>query len=144
MKMALTLGVSNRQIFKYKIMSKINLEYGKWLSNYDWNFIATLRPHYRLTPSTTDKLMENLSKDKSIYNLFFSLEKDYQPDMMHAHLLLKANPLLTRENLTKKLGVNPKAISYFQPVIDPLSVSIYCAKHITYSVSHHNFFFKQP
>lgn len=121
-------------------MNNINFEYAKWLSSYDWNFIATFRPHYQLTSSGSDKLMERLSKDKSIYNLFFSLEKDYNPNMMHTHLLLNANPLLTRESLTKKLRVNPKSVSYFQPIDNKTAVALYCSKHIHFYNSHYNFF----
>jgi hypothetical protein len=121
-------------------MSTIASEYGNWLSSFDWNFIATFRPDFKLTPSYSDKLMEKLSRDNSINTLFFSLEKDYNPNMIHAHLLLNANPLLTRDSLIKKLGATSKSVTYFQPVIDPLAVSLYCSKHITHSTSHYNFF----
>ena len=121
-------------------MNIIGLEYGKWLSTMDWDILATIRTHYSLTPASSDRMMANLIKYRNIDKLFFTLERDRNCQMNHAHLLLKSNSFLDRETLAKQLHVNPKAVSYFMDVISPEAVSYYCSKYITKSYSHHNFY----
>ena len=47
-------------------MNTIGLEYGDWLSTMKWDYIATIRPHYKMTMFSSDKKMENLSKYRNI------------------------------------------------------------------------------
>ena len=41
-------------------MNLVGLEYGKWLSTMNWDFIATVRPHYKLTEYNSDRMMQRL------------------------------------------------------------------------------------
>ena len=123
-------------------MNKINKEYGKYFGAMDWNYIATWRPHYPLTTYSSDKRIGELVKHKGIERVFFALEKDMQPDMVHAHLLIMAHSFLDRQRLVKALGVNLKQVSYFQPVIDKRKVADYCAKEIGRNIVHYNYFVK--
>lgn len=121
---------------------KINKEYGNFLGLMNWNFIATWRPHYNLSLFGSDKRISTLVKDRSIQKVFFSLEKDMHPDMVHAHLLINADPSFNKQRLIKALNVNPKQISYFQAVIDKQNVADYCSKEIGRNVVHYNYFEK--
>ncbi len=125
---------------KYKYMNNIGIEYGKWLSTMEWNYLATVRPHYSLTPNGSDRMMSKLIKYKYIDNIFFALERDIDCRMNHAHLLLKTSNKLNRKELSKALGLNSKAVGYFDSVLSSEAVSYYCSKHISKPFSHHNFF----
>lgn len=122
-------------------MNKVGLEYGKWLGGMNWDYLATIRPHYSLTPTSSDRMMSNLSKYKSVDSLFFSLERDSNCNMNHLHLMLKTNSTFNRDTLAKSLNLNNKAVGYFDSVLSPEAVSYYCTKHITKQFSHYNFFF---
>lgn len=127
---------------KHNDMYKINNEYGMYFGEMDWNFIATWRPHYPLTTYSSDKRISELVKHKGIERVFFALEKDMHPDMVHAHLLIQADPFFNRSKLVNALSVNPKQVSYFQPVMDKYKVASYCAKEIGRNVVHYNYFVK--
>ena len=122
-------------------MNKTGLEYGKWLGTMKWDYLATVRPHYSLTPTSSDRMMSNLVKYKNINKVFFALERDRNCNMNHAHLMLKTKSTLNRKDLAKQLHVNPKAVGYFDKVISPEAISYYCTKNITKSSPHFNFFF---
>lgn len=122
-------------------MNKTGLDYGKFLAEINWNYIATYRPHYELTTFSSDKKIGSLTKAKGIEKVFFSLETDYNPKMAHAHLLIKAERL-ERKQLAKLLNTNLKSVSYFQPVDNPKAVSYYCSKYIGKNLIHYNFFWK--
>jgi hypothetical protein len=121
-------------------MNSIGLEYGNWLGGMKWDYLATIRTHYSLTPTGSDRMMSNLIKYKNVDRLFFVLERDYNCQMNHVHLMLKTNTSFDRDVLAKSLHVNNKAVGYFDSVLSPEAVSYYCTKHITKSFSHHNFF----
>lgn len=123
-------------------MEKINKEYGKYLGNMDWNYIATWRPHYPLTVYGSDKKISELVKHNYIQRVFFALEKDKSPDMAHAHLLIQASSLFDRQRLAKALRVNPKQVGYFQPVLNKYKVADYCSKEIGRNILHYNIFQK--
>ena len=119
-------------------MNTIGLEYGKWLGSMEWNYLATVRPHYRLSANGSDRMMSNLIKN--IDRVFFALERDRGCNMNHAHVMLKTNKKLNRDGLAKALGLNNKSVGYFDSVLSSLAVSNYCTKHISRAFSHHNFF----
>lgn len=122
-------------------MNTIGLDYGKWLGTMDWNILATVRPHYSLTPTSSDRMISNLIKYKNVDRVFFSLERDRDCNMNHIHLMLKASNSLDRNTLAKQLHLNPKAVGFFNDIISPEAVSYYCTKKIAKSTySHHNFF----
>jgi len=121
-------------------MNLVGLEYGKWLGGMTWNFIATVRPHYRLTEYVADRKFQKLTKDPLVHQTFYALEWDRDTNFTHAHLLLNADNSLSRENLAKKLGVNPKAVGFFQTVVDQKAVSNYCTKQIGTNAIHYNVF----
>ena len=124
-------------------MNKIGLEYGKWLAPMKWNYIATLRPHYKLNMYNSDKKMQSLSKYKMIDKLFFVLENDRDGcPINHIHLMLKTNTTMSRDLLAKALSVNPKAVGFFQEVTTPEAISYYCTKNLTKKDLHYNFFYK--
>ncbi len=121
-------------------MNLVGKHYGDWLSPMGFNYIATIRPHYKISDYKSDRMMKELSRYKSIDKLFFALEIDRGDNMKHLHLMLKANATMNREKLANMIGINRKAVSYFQDVISPEAVSIYCTKYVGYSFSHHNFY----
>ena len=124
-------------------MNAIGLEYGKWLSGMEWNYVATIRPHYNLTMFNSDKKMESLCKYKNVDHLFFALEKDREGSSInHIHLMLKTNTSMSREQLAKAVGVNPKAVGHFKEVESPEAISYYNTKNISQTALHHNFFIK--
>lgn len=125
-------------------MNIIGKQYGDWLSGIAWNYIVTLRPHYKLTEYNSERMMRRLARDHSIYRMFYAIEKDRDCNMTHAHLLLEANPVLDRKYLSNKLSINPKAVSYFESVSSPEAVSYYCTKHIGSNISHHNYYEWKP
>ncbi len=137
---ASTLGMFKRYIENNKDMNRVGLQYGSWLGQMKWDYIATIRPHYRMTEFSSDKMMHNLSKYRYVDRLFFAIERDRDSTMNHIHLMLKADTTMSREGLAKSLRLNNKAVSYFQPVLSSKAVSNYCAKNISYSFSHHNFY----
>lgn len=122
-------------------MNSNGIDYGNWLNTLDWNLIATFRPHYKLNPSTSDKLIERLSKDRSINKVFYCLENDRDIKSIHCHLLLDANSTLSRKELANKLNVNDKSVSYLMPILDKKAVALYCSKYLTLNNSHHNLFY---
>ena len=122
-------------------MNKVGLEYGKWLGQIDWSYLATIRPHYSLTPIASDRMMSNLVKYKNIDRVFFALERDRDCKMNHAHLMINASNSLDRKTLSKQLHINPQAVGYFDRVNSPEAISYYCTKNLTKSFSHFNFFF---
>ena len=122
-------------------MNTIGLEYGKWLGAMEWNYLATVRPHYSLTPNGSDKMMSKLIKYKNVDTLFFALERDIDCKMNHVHLMLKTSNKLDRKGLAKALGVNIKAVGYFDSVLSSEAISYYCTKHLSKQFSHHNFFY---
>lgn len=121
-------------------MNKIGRIYGKWLGETNWNYIATIRPHYKLTEFSSEEMFSKLIDKPGVKRVFFALEKDTNPNMFHAHLMLQTDIQLTREKLANMLDRNIKTVSYFQRVINPKAVSIYCTKHITYNFSHYSFY----
>jgi len=121
-------------------MNRTGLEYGNWLGTMDWDILATIRTHYSLTETSSDRMMSRLIKYKYVDKVFFALERDRNCQMNHAHLLLKTNGYLDRDKLAKSLGVNNKAVGYFNDVVSPEAVAYYCTKNITKSYSHYNFY----
>ncbi len=123
-------------------MNLIAKQYGKWLGGMTWNFIATVRPHYKLTEYIADLKFQRLVEYPSINQTFYALEWDRDTNFTHAHLLLNADSTLSREDLARKLRLNPKAVGYFQTVADQQAVSNYCSKQIGTKAIHYNFFKK--
>ncbi len=119
-------------------MNKIGIEYGKWLGQMDWNYLATIRPHYSISPIASDRMMRSLIKYQNIDRIFYALEKDRNCNMNHVHLMLKTNNDLDGDNLAKQLHLNPKAVGYFDEVNSPEAISFYCTKNITKSHSHYD------
>lgn len=121
-------------------MNTIGEQYGDWLSTMKWDYIVTIRPHYKMTMFSSDKKMEHLFKYKNIERLFYASEKDRDSPLNHLHLILKTNTSLTRNTLAKLLGVNPKVVGYFQKVESPKSISHYCTKNLSKVHTHFNFY----
>jgi len=121
-------------------MNLVGKQYGDWLSPMGFNYIVTIRPHFRISDWKSDKMMKRVSKYRCVDFLFYAVEKDRIDNMRHIHLLLKGDETINREKLANMIGINKKAVSYFQEVINPEAVSYYCTKHISYSFSHHNFY----
>ena len=125
---------------KIKNMYRANLELGKWLGGMEWHYFATVRPHYSLSPTASDRMMSRLTRINGIDNIFYALERDRDCNMNHAHLMLKTSKQIDWESLSKALGLNNKAVGYFDSILSPEAVSYYCTKYISKSFSHYNFF----
>jgi len=123
-------------------MNNIGVEYGKWLGGMEWNYLATVRPHYSMKPIASDRMMSKLVKIKGIDTVFFAVERDMDCKMNHTHLMIKSSKILDRDGLAKSLGLNNKAVGYFDSVLSSEAVSHYCSKHISKPFSHHNLFTK--
>ncbi len=122
-------------------MNLIGLEYGKWLSGYNWDYIATIRRHFKLTEFNTNNMMKRLIKHRSIHRLFYALEPDQNDNHTHVHLMIRTSGKYTRKRLANELGINTKAVSFIDEVEDSKSVSYYCTKHIKKPFSHHDFLY---
>ena len=115
-------------------MSKGSTEYGKWLGEYNWSHIVTIRLHYKLTEMQADNLSKRLiNNSEKVERLFYSVEKDRQDNMNHMHLLLETrNAELSRKEIALASGLakNPKAISFVQNADSQKAVSMYASKYI--------------
>jgi hypothetical protein len=119
-----------------KLLNKSN--YIKELSRLrEWKQTITIRPSYRLKSYSSDNLIRKIA-DKLQAVIFYSLEKDRLDGMSHLHLLIDKN--VTRDEICKATGLNPKAVGYVEPIQDNYKVTAYITKHIGNDYSHHNIF----
>jgi hypothetical protein len=121
-------------------MRSIGYEYGNWLGQMEWTHLSTIRTHYSQTVKSSETIVKRLYRDKSIKGVFFAIERDRDCNMNHMHLMVNSKKKINREDLAKALGVNNKAVGYFQKIIDSKAVGVYCAKEIKAPFSHHNIY----
>ena len=120
----------------------ISNDYGKFLKQYKWNYLATVRPNYRLTELRAEKIAGNLLSNWEVKKLFYSVEKDMGDDWYHMHLILDAD-FISKRTLAESLGWNDtNVIGYLQKIEDKGAVSHYCAKRVGKSALCHNFLIK--
>jgi len=120
-------------------MNKIGIHYGKWLSSYQWTYIATIRRHFPLTEFNIGSMMTRLFSCGRIKKLFYAIEPDRDDKMTHAHLLIETNATYNNNTIAKELGINPKSIRKFDEVKDAEAVSFYCTKNIKKDFCHYDF-----
>jgi len=103
----------------------------------NWKSTVTIRPSYKLKTHTSDRLIERISKRLKT-RVFYTMEKDWNDEMYHLHLLLDKN--LANKQLSQASGLNPKAIKYNEPIKSKQAISGYIMKHLNNNHSHHNIF----
>jgi hypothetical protein len=124
-------------------MRSIGYEYGSWLGQMEWTHLSTIRTHYPQTVTSSETIVKRLYSDKNIKGVFFAIEKDrdYKTNnMSHMHVMVNSKKNINRNDLAKALGVNNKAVGYFQEIIDSKAVGVYCAKEIKAPFSHYNIY----
>tara|TARA_B100001057_G_scaffold480242_1_gene552877 strand:- start:717 stop:1094 length:378 start_codon:yes stop_codon:yes gene_type:complete len=119
-----------------------NNNYGNFLSQYKWNYLATIRPNYKLNEVRAEKLAKNLMSNWEVKKLFYAVEKDMGDDWYHMHLILDAVNV-TKKNLAEYIGWNDtKVIGYLEKIENKEAVTHYIAKRIGKSALCHNFLIK--
>lgn len=119
-------------------MSKVTDAYGKWLSNMKWNYIVTIRRHYKLNEFNIKPMIDRLFKYRAIRKLFFVIEKDRDDDMTHVHLLLDTTVEYTRNRLSKELEINSKSLSYIEEIQDVSEACAYVSKDLWKSTTRYD------
>ncbi|MDA9026993.1 hypothetical protein N9H82_06060 [Flavobacteriaceae bacterium] len=103
----------------------------------NWKSTVTIRPSYKLKPHTSDRLIERISK-RLRTRVFYTMEKDWNDEMYHLHLLLDKN--VADKQLSQASGLNLKAIKYNEPIKSKQAISGYIVKQLNDNHSHHNVF----
>jgi len=103
----------------------------------NWKSTVTIRPSYKLKAHTSDRLIERISK-RLRTRVFYTMEKDWNDEMYHLHLLLDKN--VANKQLSQASGLNLKAIKYNEPIKSKQAISGYIVKHLNNNHSHHNLF----
>ena len=123
-------------------MSIVSFEYGDFLKQYKWNYLATIRPNYMLNEIKAERIGKNLLGNYKINKVFYSVEKDINDNWYHMHLLIDSFNI-TKKEIAKNLGWNDeKIIGYLDKIEDKSAVSHYCAKRVGKSALCHNFMIK--
>ena len=127
----------------YKMVLKmVSEDYGNFLKEYKWNYIATIRPNFKLTEVRAERLAKNMLSHWEVKKIFYSVEKDLNDDWYHMHLILDAVNV-TKRTLTEYLGWNDtKVIGYLERINDKEAVSHYCTKSIGKTALCYNFMMK--
>jgi hypothetical protein len=105
--------------------------WGKYLGEMDWNFIATFRPHYHLKEGTVNRLGKRLIRSSKIRRVFYALESDRNDNHKHLHLILDVKGNIDLKELARLLGTNIKSVGYVDRVRSKSAVSRYVSKHLS-------------
>ena len=114
---------------------------GEWLETYNFNQVATIRPHYKMKEHQASTIAKRLTKHKSVDLVFIALEPDRSDSMKHAHVLFKATGEWNRRRLASEIGLNPKAIPFCQEIVNRGEIEVYCSKYAYRSWSFHDIYY---
>lgn len=94
-------------------------DYGKFLSQYFWSHIATVRPNFRLSEVIADKIAKEIFKFPQVDNVYYSVERDRDDKFYHMHLLFNSSrKYLHRRDVASMIGYpkNTKFVNYLAHV----------------------------
>ena len=124
----------------------ISNDYATYLTSLKWTHLATIRPYYKLNEINSESIGKNLLKSKKINKVFYVVEKDFNDNWYHMHLIMDSM-YVTKAEILQRLGWNDsentsKVVGYLQPIEDKKAVSSYCSKYIGKTALCHNFLIK--
>ena len=103
----------------------------------DWKHTVTIRPTYKVNPTSAFNLIQRLAKKlRSI--IFFTVERDRNSDHKHIHLLL--NKETSKEEVYKSLKIKKASVTYSENIKSAEALAGYITKHIDNNNinSHHD------
>ena len=103
----------------------------------DWKHTITIRPTYKVNPTSAFNLIQRLAKKlRSI--IYFTLERDRDTNHKHIHLLL--NKETSKEEVYKSLRIKKASVTYSSPIHDKVKLASYVNKYIDNNKinSHHD------
>ena len=123
------------------VMDKINVEYGKFLTQQKWDYFVTCRSDYKIGLTTPYTWSKRLVKAPQIEKLFFIVERD-KGDMnsKHVHMLLDTTTDIS-SGLVKEYS--KVAVGDFQKIYDKRYLCNYVSKFIGMRDIEYDFIFAE-
>lgn len=106
----------------------------------DWNMVATIRPHFRLSTKYSFRLMDKLFNSKSINKVFWCKESDKNFGWSHLHLLLDTDVIFSDNNMKLNMQLlntdmgykkDSMLVGHVDKVRDVNNYMRYMCKHIS-------------
>ena len=104
----------------------------------NWNMVATIRPHFKLSTKYSFSLMDRLFKNRYINKVFWCKESDKNFGWSHLHLLLDTDfnhskMKYNMELLNKAMGYKKDSmlVGHFDKVRNVEKYTNYMCKHIS-------------